>query len=185
MLKIMRNLLAEKQVLVDKNGEYINWEYLELLHKVQAKEGLRAGNKLSQCHIHWTKQKMKVNIVAQTLSSSVADALEFCRDELCLSESADCRATVRYNRVINRTFDLLNSRNPVAKGYKAPMKLANENFWRTFINKAKSYPWELKLANGDRVCASNRKTGVIGLIACLSSFAALFDKLIVVKLLVL
>ena len=42
MTKIMRNLLAKKRVLVDENGEFIKWEYLELLQKLQAKEGLRA-----------------------------------------------------------------------------------------------------------------------------------------------
>ena len=109
MLKIMRNLSAEKRVLVDENGECIKWEYLELLHKLQAEQRLRAGNKLSERHINWTKQKMKVNIAAQTLTSSVADALEFCRDELCMSEFADCGATAQYIRVVNRTFDLLNN----------------------------------------------------------------------------
>jgi hypothetical protein len=29
---------------------------------------------------------------------------------------------VHYLRVIDRLFDILNSRNPFAKGYKAPMK---------------------------------------------------------------
>ena len=36
--------------------------------------GLIAGNKLTERHINWTKQKMKVNLAAQTLRSSVADS---------------------------------------------------------------------------------------------------------------
>ena len=178
MLKLLRNLLATKHVLRDENGAAIRWEYVEHLEKIQTQEGLRAGNRLTERHIKWTKQKMKVNIAAQTLSSSVADALEFCRDDLAMDAFADCAATVRYIRIIDRVFDLLNSRNPFAKGYKAPLRLANQQYWRPFINEAKSYPWELRLSTGDRVCDSNRKTGIIGLIVCLTSYCTLFDTLV-------
>jgi len=178
MLKLMRNLLAEKQILQDESGNQIKWDYLVKLERLQATEGLRAGNKLTERHISWTKQKMKVNLAAQTLSSSVADALEFCRDDLGMHEFQDCAATVRYIRILDRVFDLLNSRNPLAKGYKAPLRCSNEVFWRPFVSEAKSYLWELRMANGDRVCETNRKTGVIGLIACLTSYCDLFDKLV-------
>ena len=63
---------------------------------------------------------MKVNLAAQTLSSSVADALQFCRDDLGLASFAECGATVRFIRIIDRIFDLMNSCNPLAKGFKAP-----------------------------------------------------------------
>ena len=75
-------------------------------------------------------------------------------------------------------FDILNSRDTFAKGYNAPLRVQNEQFWRPFINEAKTYLWELKLSSGDRVCTSNRKIGVIGFIACLTSFCALFDSLV-------
>ena len=77
-----------------------------------------AGNKLTARHISWTKQKLKVNIAAQMLSSSVADALEFCKTDLGLQEVEPCAATVRYIRIVDQAFDLLNSRNPLAKGTK-------------------------------------------------------------------
>ena len=48
-----------------------------MLHEIQIKEGLKFANKLSNRHIEFQKLKMKVSIAAQTLSSSVADALEF------------------------------------------------------------------------------------------------------------
>ncbi|XP_071511293.1 uncharacterized protein [Diadema antillarum] len=73
MLKLMRNTLGSYGFLRDDVGE--------LLHKLQEDEGLRLGNKLRNAHIQWQKQKMKVNIAAQTLSVSVADALEFLEDQ--------------------------------------------------------------------------------------------------------
>ena len=39
---------------------------------------------------------------------------------------AGCEATVTYIRTIDGAFDILNSRNPLGKGTKAAMKLANK-----------------------------------------------------------
>lgn len=39
--------------------------------------GLDLANKLTATHMEWKKNIMKVKLAAQTLSSSVADALEF------------------------------------------------------------------------------------------------------------
>jgi hypothetical protein len=39
--------------------------------------GLNLANKLTATHIEWQKNVMKVKLASQTLSSSVADALEF------------------------------------------------------------------------------------------------------------
>ena len=102
-------------VLLDVNGEEIKLDYLVQLEKIQSKEGLRAGTKITERHINWTKQKMKVNLAAQTFSSSVADTLQFYRDDLNLASFAECGATVRFIHIIDRIFDLMNSRNPLAK----------------------------------------------------------------------
>ena len=178
MLKLMRNMLADKGTLVDVNGGKIKWDFLVELKKLQTKEGLREGNKVTSRHIAWEKQKMKVNLAAQTLSSSVAEALEFCRDDLMLEEFKDCGATVKFIRTVDRVFDTLNSRNPLAKGCKAPLRKSNEQFWRPFVLEAKQYLFDLKLSDGTRICESNRKTGVVGLIVSLTSFCHLFDDLV-------
>ena len=59
----------------DRDGNTNDWKFIEELHKLQETEGLRLANKLRSAHIDWKPQKMKVNLAAQTLSSSVADAL--------------------------------------------------------------------------------------------------------------
>jgi len=109
MLKLMRNCLAPNGIQKDDQGAKINWNYIEQLHKLQEAEGLRLGNKLKAAHMMWTKQKMKVNLAAQTLSASDADAIEFCREKLRLYQFVGSEATVRYLRVIDRLFDILNS----------------------------------------------------------------------------
>ena len=71
-----------------------------------------------------------MSIIAQTLSSSVADAIQF------LEESGNFKgagATVKFIRIVDRLFDLLNSRNPFAKGFKAPMSVSNRQVWENVI----------------------------------------------------
>jgi hypothetical protein len=75
-------------------------------------------------------------------------------------------------------FDLLNSRNPLAKGFKAPLQTANQPFWRPFVEETKKYLQGLKLRDGTRVCESNRKVGPAGLSVSLMSFCYLFDSLV-------
>ncbi|KAK1899550.1 Centromere protein O [Dissostichus eleginoides] len=44
--------VGEIGVLVREDGQQIMWKYIEELHKLQEKEGLRLGNKLKMVHIH-------------------------------------------------------------------------------------------------------------------------------------
>ncbi|KAJ4920936.1 hypothetical protein JOQ06_016531, partial [Pogonophryne albipinna] len=59
MLKLLRNVFSTVGVLVREDGQQIMWKYIEELHKLQEKEGLRLGNKLKMAHIQWRNQKMK------------------------------------------------------------------------------------------------------------------------------
>jgi hypothetical protein len=71
---------------------------------------------------------MKVNIAAQTLSASVADAIDFCRS-LNLKGFEDSEDTTEFIRIVDTWFDILNSRNPHGRGNKAPMKTSNRHIW--------------------------------------------------------
>jgi len=79
MLKLARNCLNEYQILVAPGEGHIKWEYLNLLQKKQLAEGLNLANKLTLSHIQYKKQKMKVRLAAQIISSSCAAALEYLR----------------------------------------------------------------------------------------------------------
>ncbi|EZA47328.1 THAP domain-containing protein [Ooceraea biroi] len=78
MLKLFRNCLGYMKELHDSEGKKIEWRFITALAYLQEQEGLRAGNRLKIAHIQYWKMKMKVALAAQTLSSSVADAIEFC-----------------------------------------------------------------------------------------------------------
>ena len=108
MLKLARNALNEMKVMVDGDGQFIKWEFIELLHREQQAEGIKFANKLSNRHIDFHRQKMKVNLAAQTISSSVADAIDFFR-ESGHQDFQNSEGTVKFIRTIDRLFDLLNS----------------------------------------------------------------------------
>jgi hypothetical protein len=74
MLKLARNALG---YFVDGDGNEIKWHYIKELQQLQQQEGLNLANKLSMNHFKYDKHKMNVRLAAQTLSSSVANAIEF------------------------------------------------------------------------------------------------------------
>ena len=82
----------------------IKWQYLAELGKLQESKGLRLVNKLHSAHINWKLQKMKVNLAAQALSSSVADALECCEGKLKLPQFQGCGPKVQFICVFDRLF---------------------------------------------------------------------------------
>ena len=176
MLKLVRNCLASYGILKDWNVDKVNWNYNEQLHKLQESEGLTLGNKMRSANIQWIKQKMKVNLAAQTLSSSVVDAIQFCSEYLTLSQFKGCEATVSFLRMIDRLFDILNSRNPFGKGYKAPLRPANESSWHPFLDKATAYLLSLKNAANEPMYATKRKTVFLGLLCTISSVQSMYSE---------
>ena len=178
MLKLVRNTLGEKEMLIDGNGNKILWRYIVSLQALQDKEGLRLANKLKLAHIQWRQQKMKVELAAQAISSSVADAIEYCNVELKLKQFEGSEATVRFLRIFDRLFDTLNSRSCQGKGYKAPLSRENKSFWEPFLNSASSYIKSLKDEDGKPIYQGKRKTGFIGFVVCIESTKRIFEDLV-------
>ena len=165
MLKLGRNALGELKVLVDASGNKIEWKFIENLHEIQVQEGLKlGGNKLSRQHIAYHKNKMKVRLAAQTLSNSVATAIEFIESTGQYPAFVGSAATVVFIRKIDRLFDLLNLRSPMGKGYKAPMKLSNIALTDHIINSTANYLAGLTDEMGTPMLRHRRKTFVLGLI---------------------
>ena len=178
MIKLVRNCLGDLRILHDDSEIPICWSHITALYHLQKTEGLRLGNKLTSAHIEWPKQKMKVNIAAQTLSSSVADALCYCRNELKINTFSDCSSLIKFNRVFDRLFDALISRNMFAKGQKAAIRKSNVHVWKPILDEARQYIFCLRDNKGNSILKSNRKTGFIGFLCCINSVMALFEKLV-------
>ena len=100
MLKLARNTLASLSSFTDSNGEEVKWIFFQNLNTIQEEEGLKLGNKLSSQHLQFEKHKMNVRLAAQTLSSSVADAIAFIDISMKLPGFQDSEGTVNFARTI-------------------------------------------------------------------------------------
>ena len=117
MLKLVRNCLGEKKSVVDSENNLVNWKFITELHNLQDAEGLHLGNKLRSSHINYFTRKMKVSLAAQVLSKSVADSLQICNDN-DVPGFDGCEATVKFIRIFNDLFDILNSQHNNFEGWK-------------------------------------------------------------------
>jgi hypothetical protein len=89
MVKLISNTLADWHILVDEDGRKIKWEFFKTLVDLQQTEVLHAANKLTQRHIIFRQEIMKVRLAVQIFSRRVADALHFCNKDLNLKSFAD------------------------------------------------------------------------------------------------
>ncbi|KAF0711424.1 THAP-type domain-containing protein, partial [Aphis craccivora] len=159
MVNLLRNCLGDWKILYTVNGETIKWSYFKNLNE----SGLHAATKLRNCHIHYFKEKMKVRLALQTFSTSVPNAISFCMNDLKLDNFQGADATIEFCLRINNIFDILNTRNLTK----------NEIF--QYIDESINYLAGIqcneKLPNcGQRsILNSQRKTGFLGLIICLTS----------------
>lgn len=126
MLKLVRNTLGASKILIDNDGEEIQWRYLEELYKLQTAEQFHLGNKLTIRHIDYAKQKMKVKLAAQFLSQSVANALTFCKDSLKLQTFQSSAATTKFLKKFNDLFDIFNSK--ALKQHRFLKPINSDNF---------------------------------------------------------
>lgn len=116
--KLVRNLFAREN-LVDGSGGIISWEFVVLLWKHQQAAQFKYGNKLSERHVNFESQIMKVYLMTQLFSRGVADALYFLRT-LGVPEFQGSEATERFIRLLNDLFDILNSRSTRSAGKGSP-----------------------------------------------------------------
>ncbi|XDV45352.1 hypothetical protein PO909_013466 [Leuciscus waleckii] len=95
MLKLTRNMLEAYSPILSVTGT-INWKYIVHLNDVQNKSGLHAANRVTDKHVYFGNQKMKVSLAAQALSNSVAVALRTLRDLKEYAVFQDCEATAEF-----------------------------------------------------------------------------------------
>jgi len=175
MLKLSRSSLADKRIIQSNIGD-IKWQYISSLNAFQNELGLKFANKLSSQHINYKNSIMKVNLAAQTLSSGVADAIEYLQKKGEPSfQNSD--ATIYFIRQIDRIFDILNSRIPFSKGYKSPINPGNINAIRSVFNDTSDYLKTLKCEN-NLLILGGRKMFILGFIVTMSSTIEIAYKLL-------
>ena len=165
---------------VDEKGvtQPIHWKYIDALNDVQENLGLSMANKLAKKHLLWVKNKMKVKLAAQTLSASVATAIDFLREETKIPEFQGSAPTTKFIKVVDCAFDMLNSQSPFAKGLKAPVKLSNLQNWLEKCQETVDYFLSLKDSSGNFIRNNKRKTAIWGFVYSIYSLMSLSQELL-------
>ena len=178
LLKNLRGALYAYQEVTEPSIGTAKWVDIVRLENLQNTEGLRAANKLTSKHIHFQKQKMNVKLAAQTLSNSVAKALQYAQLIKCKGFD-DCQGTVQLISLIDKMFDVFNSRTPAAKGFKGPLSLGNLESVSSFLLEARAVLLNLRDMTGKKLCEGKRKICVLGFVFNIDSLLQLASELIV------
>ena len=109
ILKTARNCFANshchKRSRQLWNGGDISWKYVVKLFEEHCTGAFRLCPKLTEQHVHLTAfANMKVNLAAQVMSNTVANALRHVFGD-------DVEPTVAFIRTMNRWFDIMNNRS--------------------------------------------------------------------------
>lgn len=178
ILKLARNCIGSRN-LVDSDGGLIKWRYLELLYEAQKNLPYNLGNKLTKAHMQWESKKMCVKLAAQTLSKSVADSLNFLKEECSQFEHAG--PTSKYVNIINDIFDVMNSSKlEGATGFKRALTISTctESFDR--FDEAMDYLKQLKVeGDAHSIFLSKSRTPFIGFYNNMANFKRIFKDYVI------
>lgn len=181
MLKLIRNSWAALKSIVWPNVGEARWEYVVKLNEFQTKHSLRLANKLSEKHINFHNNKMKVNLASQLFSKSVAEALRTLHHDSEISDfkSPDVLATAEFIQFVNDLFDIFNcKRLSSSSGLKIAITLTNEHKWRPFLERSASILSSLQDVRGNKIIESIKKTGFMGFFCNTSALFNLADNLL-------
>ncbi|EZA46673.1 THAP domain-containing protein, partial [Ooceraea biroi] len=117
-----------------------------------------------------------VKLAAQTLSESVVVALKQLHDN-GHSEFSGCSiATAKFCRIINNTFDCLNSRSLYSNKFKKPLSESNMKEVFTFFDESIEYLLSIKFNINDKpVIQTKSKTGFLGFIIDMKNLKVIYS----------
>jgi hypothetical protein len=176
MAELARNALGDVKEFHNGNA-HIKWEFFTKLFDLQQAEGIHLANKLSINHVNWHNHKMKVKLAVQTLSSSVADALQFLM-EIGQCGFLTCEETIKFIRFVDRLFDILNSRSAYGRGYKRALTATNIDYLQEVAEDLCRYLLLLKLPGDCLIISSRRRTFVLGFCTAVKSTFSIARELI-------
>lgn len=156
-IKLVRNCIAEKHILIDGNNNPVCWSFFENL--VSQKSDL-ISHEMTKSHIDFHSNKMNVRIAAQTLSFSVAKSMEFLfrnGDKSFLNAVG----SIIFIKNFNKGFDIFNAKHSDSNNlFKTGLNQTNANEIFKFLDYLSEYIKSIKL-NGKSILKSLRHTGFL------------------------
>lgn len=143
MLKLIRNTLKTHN-LIDSDVNEISWRHIQKLENTQSVQSVLLANKLRKKHVDFENLKMKTSLAAQTLSHSVAAALQSLLNARN-QQFEGCEATIKFILIVNNLFHIFNSKRKYNIKFKRPF--CKETFveYNEYFDMAEKYLQELKV----------------------------------------
>lgn len=144
MEKLVRNTLAAKGIIFDRDNQKIEWRYFESLIAFSEKNDFRT-HKINKKHIQWKRNSMNVSVAVQTLSDSVANSMEFLMQQNH-PEFEGASATINFIRIMNKLFDIFNTKHlRSANVFKCALNERNKRIIFDFLQGTIKYFEELMI----------------------------------------
>ena len=172
MVKFVRNTFSDFGIILDASGNKTLWQYIENLHKLPNSEGLRLGSTVKAVRTQWHQQKLKGNLAAQTFSTSMADAIEYCAT---VSSYKNSMALQLQWHSLEFSIDCMICLTPGIP--LSALCLTNKASWSSFLETAFEYISDLKTTKGEPMHMTKRKTGIIGFLPAIKTTNNLFISL--------
>lgn len=180
MLKLIRKHFTNGKLYSEKG--LLDWNLLRVLVEKQRGGNFNLCNKLTQHHIDWHHKDMNVKLAAQTISRSVANALEQLNID-GYEEFENSQATVEFLQNGNDIFDVLNfaEKDEPNNFMKQPLNVEGEKTILPFADRMQTYlekiTVEVKTKKGyirKPIFESREKMGFFGLHVDLISLKGMY-----------
>lgn len=176
-LKLVRKYFSSNEI--HHNDQLIDWNLLQTLVQRQAVDNFNLCNKLTKLHMNWTQKKMNVQIAAQTISNSSADALERLRND-DYQEFKNSQPTEKFLRFFNNGFDIMNfaANDETDNKYKQKLCADTADHIFEFCETFKQYIEELELRTSKKstpILQSSGKRGFAGFYFDMISLQGLYN----------
>lgn len=161
MLKLVRKHFSSNMIY--HNDKLVNWKLLEILVNKQSVDNFNLCNKLTKLHMNWNQKPMNVMLATETISNSVANALQqLCKDGY--DEFKDCETTTEFLRYFNSGFDVLNFGADEKKDnkYKQALNPNSAAHIFDFAEKFKQYISELEFRTPKKTCPILKSSVMMG-----------------------
>lgn len=175
MLKCIRNSLGKYRQF-HSNGKLISWRYIERLETYRVNNNF-VSHKLTKAHIQWNKNQMNVRLAAQTFSRSVANSIDYLRNEehVMFSNSAE---TIKFISCINDLFDIFNAKHSDSTSkFRRGLSSDSATEIFDFLNYASDYIKSLRIG-WRNVVQSRIQVGFIGFLVNIEALKILYNQYI-------
>lgn len=176
-LKLVRKYFWTNEIY--HNDQLIDWNLLETLVEKQAADNFNLCNKLTKHHMNWSQKPMNVQLAAQTISNSSADALEQLRKD-GYEEFRNSQESEEFIRFFNNGYDVLNfaESDETDNKYKQKLCADTADHIFEFSEKFKKYIEELELRTPKKstpILQSLGKRGFTGFYIDMISLRGLYE----------